>query len=184
MSMMDAELGGVRARPAGLVLQQVNVSRLDVPFLTLTWFFVKASFAAALAAIVTSVIWLAIWTAMVLAMIAILTALGVAGMAAGAGDGTAQEPPPTASVPAPRDQSYLHEMIYGKDPAAGVDPRLVMLDDYLREAGLTDAERVEFLQRVQAAPASARDPFLEGMARETPAQRADFGRRWRADHPL
>lgn len=69
----------VASRPVRTGPERVNIVSLDVPFVTLTLFFIKASFAAALATIVTSVIWIAIWVAMGMVSMTLLAMLGVAG---------------------------------------------------------------------------------------------------------
>lgn len=73
------------ALPAVIAPQRVTVVAFDMPFLQLTLFMIKASFAAALATIVTSAIWIAIGTVMMAVMIflgtAMLAMLGIGGAA-------------------------------------------------------------------------------------------------------
>jgi hypothetical protein len=77
--------------------QRVTVVAFDMPFLQLTIFMVKASFAAALATLITSVLWIAIGTLMMVAMMAIGTALLAALGLGGAAVATAAAPTPTTA---------------------------------------------------------------------------------------
>jgi hypothetical protein len=56
---------------------EVALSRIDVPFLELTWFFIKASLAMALAFSVTSWLWVLIGTAIVSLSAGLLFVLGI-----------------------------------------------------------------------------------------------------------
>jgi hypothetical protein len=56
---------------------EVTLSRIDVPFLELTWFFIKASLAMALAFSVTSWLWVLIGTAIVSLSAGLLFVLGI-----------------------------------------------------------------------------------------------------------
>jgi hypothetical protein len=58
---------------------EVHVTRVDVPFLELTWFFVKASLAMALAFSVTSWLWVVIGTGVIALSAGLLLLLGVPG---------------------------------------------------------------------------------------------------------
>jgi hypothetical protein len=90
---LEEPMAGEKARPS-----EMNVVRLDVPFLTLTGFFIKASFAAALATVVTSVIWIVIWVAMITVTFTLLTALGL-GAAAVGGAAAPSAPPALHGAP-------------------------------------------------------------------------------------
>lgn len=59
---------------------EVHVTRIDVPFLELTWFFIKASLAMALAFSVTSWLWVMIGTGIGSLLAGILFLLGVPGL--------------------------------------------------------------------------------------------------------
>jgi pyruvate/2-oxoglutarate dehydrogenase complex dihydrolipoamide acyltransferase (E2) component len=56
---------------------EVHLTRIDVPFLELTWFFIKASLAMALAFSVTSWLWVMIGTGMIALSAGLLFLLGV-----------------------------------------------------------------------------------------------------------
>ncbi|MEQ1504246.1 MAG: hypothetical protein ABMB14_18535, partial [Myxococcota bacterium] len=56
---------------------EVHVTRIDVPFLELTWFFIKASLAMALAFSVTSWLWVMIGTGIGSLLAGLLFLLGV-----------------------------------------------------------------------------------------------------------
>lgn len=58
---------------------EVHVTRVDLPFLELTWFFVKASLAMALAFSVTSWLWVVIGTGVITLSAGILVLIGVPG---------------------------------------------------------------------------------------------------------
>lgn len=73
---------------------EVVVARIDVPFLELTWFFIKASLAMALAFSVTSWLWVLIGTAIVSLSAALLFVLGIPAM-------LIPQEPQLASNPAP-----------------------------------------------------------------------------------
>ncbi|MCA9489261.1 MAG: hypothetical protein KC621_05045 [Myxococcales bacterium] len=58
---------------------EVHLTRIDVPFLDLTWFFVKASMALGVAFLVTSWLWVVIGTGVVALSSGLLLLLGVPG---------------------------------------------------------------------------------------------------------
>jgi hypothetical protein len=93
----------------------VHVTRLDIPFVNLTWFFVKASLAAALAFSVTSWLWVVIGTGVVTLSAALLLALGVPGW-------LAPPTPPVAPAVAPGTPSVT---VVAPPPPAPVPPEIV-----------------------------------------------------------
>jgi hypothetical protein len=69
---------GWRGEPSSWVdPQQVHVTRIDVPFLELTWFFIKSSLALALAFSVTSWLWVMIATGIASLLAGLLYLVGV-----------------------------------------------------------------------------------------------------------
>src|SRR5687767_13831673 len=95
---------------------EVHLSRIDVPFLELTWFFVKASLAMALAFSVTSWLWVVIGTGVMALSAGLLLLLGVPGwFASPAAAPVAQPPvvvappPPPVVVPAPAAAAAVAE---------------------------------------------------------------------------
>ena len=70
----------------------VRVIDLDIPFLSLTWFFVKASLAMSFAVALTSWIWVVVGSGMVTLSAALVVGLGVPSWF---------HPPPTAPVASP-----------------------------------------------------------------------------------
>jgi hypothetical protein len=81
---------------------EVHVTRVDVPFLELTWFFVKASLAMALAFSVTSWLWVVIGTGVMALSAGLLLLLGVPGWFAVDRPAVQPLPPPTVlSAPPP-----------------------------------------------------------------------------------
>lgn len=73
---------------------EVHVTRIDVPFLDLTWFFVKASLAMALAFSVTSWLWVVIGTGVLTLSAGLLVLVGVPGW-------FVSPPGPTVAAPTP-----------------------------------------------------------------------------------
>ena len=71
---------------------EVHLTRIDVPFLDLTWFFVKASMAMGVAFLVTSWLWVVIGTGVVALSSGLLLLIGVPGWFAS--QPVAEAPPP------------------------------------------------------------------------------------------
>jgi hypothetical protein len=74
--------------------QRVHLTRLDVPFLDLTWFFVKSSLALALAFTLTSWLWVLVGTGVLSLVAGLLWLLGVPALLAPVAD----DPVPAAIV--------------------------------------------------------------------------------------
>lgn len=89
---------------------EVHLTRIDVPFLDLTWFFVKASMALGVAFLVTSWLWVVIGTGVVALSSGLLLLLGVPGwfvsmeqpMAAATAPPIEQPAPVLVIAPAPQ----------------------------------------------------------------------------------
>lgn len=85
----------------------VRVTALDIPFLSLTWFFVKASLALSLAFALTSWVWVLMGTGVTALVAVLLVGMGVPGWFTEAAAPQAPATPrvvqaPPASPPAPR----------------------------------------------------------------------------------
>jgi hypothetical protein len=95
------------------VASEVHVTRLDVPFFDLTWFFVKSSLAMAVAFMLTSWLWVLIGTAVCSLGAGLLWLVGVPRLlappapppepAAVVMPASPPPPPETAAAPAPVD---------------------------------------------------------------------------------
>lgn len=80
---------------------EVHLTRIDVPFLDLTWFFVKASMALGVAFLVTSWLWVVIGTGVVALSSGLLLLLGVPGWFMSMEPTLASATPPPIEQPAP-----------------------------------------------------------------------------------
>jgi hypothetical protein len=99
---------------------EVHLSRIDVPFLELTWFFIKASLAMALAFSVTSWLWVMIGTGMVTLSAGLLFLIGVPRLFAAP---TAAIAPPAILAPAPEPVPVPEPVVeVAPEPAAPVAP--------------------------------------------------------------
>lgn len=105
----------------------VRVIDLDIPFISLTWFFVKASLSMALAVALTSWIWVVIGSGMITLSAALVVGLGVpAWFEPAPVEAPATPPPPPVVVvqppppaPAPVEAPATPEPVA---PAPAVDP--------------------------------------------------------------
>jgi hypothetical protein len=118
---------------------EVHVTRVDVPFLELTWFFVKASLAMALAFSVTSWLWVVIGTGVMALSAGLLLLLGVPGWFA-AGPTTVQvapppmvlaPPPPVVTAPPPV-MLIEPEEVPEIEPAQPIDPNKAATEALMR----------------------------------------------------
>lgn len=96
---------------------EVHLARIDVPFLELTWFFIKASLAMALAFSVTSWLWVMIGTGMITLSAGLLFLIGVPRLFAAPSQ--AEIAPAAIVAPAPVPEAAPVEVA---PPPAPVEP--------------------------------------------------------------
>jgi hypothetical protein len=96
--------GNWREEPSSWVdPHQVHVTRIDVPFLELTWFFIKSSLALALAFSVTSWLWVMIATGIASLLAGLLYLVGVPQLVTG----QSISAPAAVVAPAPPEEGVV-----------------------------------------------------------------------------
>ena len=140
---------------------EVHLTRIDVPFLELTWFFIKASLAMALAFSVTSWLWVMIGTGMIALSAGLLFLLGVPRLFVPPTEAAsvelsapvpAAEPPPAPAEPPPAPADAPSEAVPPTQPPPPSDPP---------PAPSGGTTRTEATPEPVVIPADGRDPNRE-----------------------